>query len=42
LKHENINKEEASVQEFIYYLVHMRDTISLDSITNFKFALAEQ
>jgi hypothetical protein len=42
MKHENINQEEASVQEFIFYVVHMRDAINLDSITDFKFALTEQ
>jgi hypothetical protein len=30
LKHENINKEEASEQEFIYYLVHMRVSLILN------------
>jgi hypothetical protein len=42
MEHENINQEEASMQEFIFYVFHLRDAINLDSNTDFKFALTEQ
>lgn len=42
LKHENINKEEALVQEFMPYVVHIRAAMGSQIIADLKFALAEQ